>query len=82
MFTVPSWFGALTVTVRESPAVVLLAAVTSRGSGQAPSFYPDLTAKLVEWGITSVSVSPDMIERTREIIGEIEERRGVLPSQG
>jgi pyruvate,water dikinase len=49
--------------------------------GQAPSFYPDLTAKLVEWGITSVSVSPDMIDRTRDIIGEIEERRGVLPPQ-
>ncbi len=49
--------------------------------GQAPSFYPDLTARLVEWGITSVSVSPDMIDRTRDIIGEIEERRGVLPPQ-
>ena len=36
--------------------------------GQAPSEYPDLVEKLVEWGITSVSVNPDAIERTREII--------------
>ena len=32
---------------------------------QAPSLYPEITRKLVEWGITSVSVSPDMIEETR-----------------
>ena len=43
--------------------------------GQAPSIYPDLTAKLVNWGITSVSVSPDMIEQTRQIIYEAEKRR-------
>ncbi|MBI4300055.1 MAG: phosphoenolpyruvate synthase [Chloroflexi bacterium] len=49
--------------------------------GQAPSFYPDLTEKLVEWGITSVSVSPDMIERTREIIANAEERLGKAPQQ-
>ncbi len=40
--------------------------------GQAPSMYPDLTAKLVEWGITSVSVSPDVIERTRQIVSDCE----------
>src|SRR3989344_2531371 len=42
--------------------------ITSSVCGQAPSVYPDLTQKLVEWGITSVSISPDMIERTREIV--------------
>ena len=42
--------------------------------GQAPSFYPDLTEKLVGWGITSVSVSPDMIDRTRHIVADAEER--------
>ena len=36
--------------------------------GQAPSVYPELTEKLVEWGISSVSVSPDAIEKTREIV--------------
>jgi len=40
--------------------------------GQAPSFFPDLTAKLVEWGITSVSVSPDVINKTRQIVFDCE----------
>jgi len=48
--------------------------VTSSICGQAPSVYPELTEKLVEWGITSISVSPDMIDRTREIIAEVEAR--------
>ena len=48
--------------------------ITSSICGQAPSLYPDLTAKLVEWGITSVSVSPDMIDRTREIVSLAEKR--------
>jgi len=48
--------------------------VTSSICGQAPSVYPELTEKLVEWGITSVSVSPDMIDQTREIIAEAEQK--------
>ena len=48
--------------------------VTSSICGQAPSVYPELTEKLVEWGITSVSVSPDMIGTTREIIAKAEKR--------
>ena len=48
--------------------------ITSSICGQAPSVYPELTEKLVEWGITSVSVSPDMIDITREIIAKAEER--------
>ena len=48
--------------------------ITASICGQAPSVYPELTAKLVEWGITSVSVSPDMIESTRELIAEVEKR--------
>jgi pyruvate, water dikinase len=35
--------------------------------------YPEATEKLVQWGITSVSVSPTMIDVTREIIARIEE---------
>lgn len=42
--------------------------------GQAASIYPSLLEKLVEWGITSVSVSPDAIERTREDIARIEKK--------
>ena len=48
--------------------------VTSSICGQAPSVYPELTEKLVEWGITSVSVSPDMIDKTRDIIAKAEKR--------
>ena len=48
--------------------------VTSSICGQAPSVYPELTEKLVGWGITSVSVSPDMIDTTREIIARAEEK--------
>ena len=56
-------------------------AVTSSICGQAPSFYPELTEKLVQWGITSISVSPDMIDHTREIIARVEKKLGTLPPQ-
>ncbi len=46
--------------------------VTCSICGQAPSVYPEITQKLVEWGITSVSVSPDMIDVTRDIIAAAE----------
>ncbi|MFA6008159.1 MAG: putative PEP-binding protein, partial [Candidatus Shapirobacteria bacterium] len=42
--------------------------------GQAPSNHPDLVEKLVKWGITSISVSPDAIDRTREIISWAEKK--------
>ena len=48
--------------------------ITASICGQAPSVYPEITEKLVEWGITSVSVSPDMIDQTRDIISQVEER--------
>jgi len=48
--------------------------ITSSICGQAPSVYPDLTQKLVKWGISSVSVSPDMIDQTREIVHQAEKR--------
>ena len=51
--------------------------VTSSICGQAPSEYPELTEKLVGWGITSISVSPDMIGTTREIIAKAEARLNI-----
>lgn len=48
--------------------------------GQAPSNYPELVEKLVKWGITSISVSPDAIDRTRETIAWAEKKR--LKSSG
>ncbi len=53
------------------------AGVTCSICGQAPSVYPEITEKLVEWGITSVSVSPDMIDVTRDIIAGAEAKLGV-----
>jgi len=46
--------------------------ITSSLCGQAASTYPKLLEKLVSWGITSVSVSPDMIDKTREEISGFE----------
>lgn len=49
--------------------------VTASICGQAPSTYPDLVEKLVDWGTTSVSVNPDAIERTRELVAEAEKKK-------
>lgn len=46
--------------------------ITSSLCGQAASMYPDLVEKLVSWGITSVSVSPDAVDNTRRVIAQIE----------
>jgi pyruvate, water dikinase len=53
------------------------AGVTCSICGQAPSVYPEITEKLVEWGVTSVSVSPDMIDITRDIIAKVENKLGI-----
>ncbi len=51
--------------------------ITSSICGQAPSDYPEITEKLVEYGITSVSVNPDVIERTRKIVAAAEAKLGI-----
>jgi pyruvate,water dikinase len=48
--------------------------VTCSICGQAPSNYPEFAERLVEWGITSVSVNPDVIDRTRHNIAAAEQR--------
>ena len=48
--------------------------ITSSICGQAPSVYPELVENLVRWGITSVSINPDAIERTRELVYDVERR--------
>ena len=48
--------------------------ITCSICGQAPSNYPDFAEKLVDWGITSVSVNPDVIARTRHNIAAAEQR--------
>ena len=49
--------------------------INSSICGQAPSNHPDLVEKLVKWGITSISVSPDAVDRTREIIAWVENKK-------
>ncbi len=65
---------AVLIALERAVKVAKSMGVTSSICGQAPSVYPELTEKLVEWGITSVSVSPDMIDTTREIIAKAEEK--------
>lgn len=48
--------------------------ITCSICGQAPSVYPQLTEKLVEWGIDSVSVNPDVIATTRRVLAAAEQR--------
>ncbi|RLG20026.1 phosphoenolpyruvate synthase [Candidatus Micrarchaeota archaeon] len=48
--------------------------VTVSICGQAPSVYPDFTRRLVEYGITSVSVNPDAVDRTRKLISSAEKK--------
>jgi pyruvate,water dikinase len=57
--------------------VAKAAGVTSSICGQAPSVFPEITEKLVEWGVTSISVSPDMIDVTRDIIARVEAQLGI-----
>ncbi len=42
--------------------------------GQAPSVYPEFTEFLVRQGIDSVSVNPDVVARTRELVASVERR--------
>ena len=48
--------------------------VTASICGQAPSVYPEIAEKLVEFGATSISVNPDAIERTRKIVAGAEHK--------
>lgn len=48
--------------------------ITSSICGQFPSVYPESIKKLVAWGITSVSVSPDAVSAARRMISEVEKK--------
>ena len=41
--------------------------------GQAPALYPEMIEKLVEWGITSISVEPEALQRTYQAIYRAEQ---------
>ncbi len=48
--------------------------ITASICGQAVSTYPLLVEKLVSWGVTSVSISPDAADSTRKLISETEKK--------
>lgn len=49
--------------------------------GQGPAEHPDLAEKLVTWGITSISVTPDAVEQTRRAVAAAEARlAGAMPT--
>jgi pyruvate, water dikinase len=48
--------------------------ITASICGQAPSVHADFAARLVEWGIDSISVNADAIERTRRNVASAEQR--------
>jgi pyruvate,water dikinase len=48
--------------------------VTCSICGQAPSVYPEVAQKMVEYGTTSISVNPDVIDSTRKLIATVEEK--------
>jgi len=48
--------------------------ITCSICGQAPSDYPEIAEKLVRAGITSLSVTPDVIDRTRQIVFDVEKK--------
>jgi pyruvate,water dikinase len=43
--------------------------------GQAPSVYPEITEFLVKHNVTSVSVNPDTVVKTRQLIAQIEKKK-------
>jgi pyruvate,water dikinase len=48
--------------------------LTSSICGQAPSVHPEYVDHLVAWGIDSISVNPDVVERSRHLVAAAERK--------
>ncbi len=55
------------------------AGISSSICGQAPSIYDDLVEDLVRYGVTSISVNPDAINRVRQVI--LDKERKIIGSK-
>ncbi|HEX6965011.1 MAG TPA: phosphoenolpyruvate synthase [Gemmatimonadaceae bacterium] len=79
----PAVLHAIHAIIRESHRLGLTCSIC----GQAPSVHPDYAEQLVRWGIDSISVNPDAIDRTRRNIAMAEQAilleaaRGAAPSR-
>ena len=65
---------AVMLSIEKAVTTAVSKGITCSICGQAPSVYPEITEKLVKWGITSISVTPDMIDETRQIIAASEKK--------
>jgi pyruvate,water dikinase len=65
---------AVQILIKRTIEVCREHGVTASICGQAPSVYPEISEKLVEYGVTSISVNPDMIEQTRRLVASVEEK--------
>ena len=66
--------GAVLDAIRQIVGECQRLGLTSSICGQAPSVHPEYADQLVQWGIDSISVNPDAIDRTRENIARAEMR--------
>ncbi len=67
-------YGAVQEMIKKTVETCREYGVTCSICGQAPSVYPEITQKMVEYGATSISVNPDMIEQTRKQVAQVEEK--------
>ncbi|MTJ11287.1 phosphoenolpyruvate synthase [Anabaena sp. UHCC 0187] len=66
----PAVMGAISQLIKMSQAGGIPCSIC----GQAPVLYPEIIDKLIEWGITSISVEPEAVERTYQAIARAEQK--------
>jgi pyruvate,water dikinase len=66
----PAVMGAIAQLIKMSKDAGIPCAIC----GQAPALYPEIIDRLVEWGITAISVEPEAVERTYQAIARAEQR--------
>ena len=67
-------YNAVQWMIERTASVCRKYGVTCSICGQAPSVYPEVAQKMVEYGATSISVNPDVIDSTRKLVAAAEER--------